>query len=200
MAVQTDPGVVRLLARHFNDMQGLRSVLVGVVALLVTTGYLVTRNDIVGVFLLLPAFLALALGMRALDRFYARQFGRVPVGPRRSILIGGALGILSGIDTYLHGFPSVCWSLWALWPAWFVYDCWPLRRYHLLSVAAALYLAITHVRVPAISATTWMAQGMLILAWTLIATGLADHLLLARLMRQPPQTHRTTDTAEESIR
>jgi hypothetical protein len=42
MAVQTDPGVVRLLARHFNDMQGLRSVLVGVVALLVTTGYLVT--------------------------------------------------------------------------------------------------------------------------------------------------------------
>ena len=71
-----------------------------------------------------------------------------------------------------------------LWPAWIVWDCWPLRRYHLFTVAGALYVSFTHVRVPSISEDVWLAQGLLILCWTFVATGLADHLLLVHLTQR----------------
>jgi hypothetical protein len=175
---------VRLLARHFNDLQGIRFVLVGLVGVCACSGYLSTGNAFVALALLGAAFPVIMFGMIGLDRFYARRFGRVRGGANSALVIVAALTSLSVVDSHLMGLPSACWALWSLWPAWIVWDCWPLRRYHLFTVAGALYVSFTHVRVPSISEDVWLAQGMLILSWTFVATGLADHLLLVHLTQR----------------
>ena len=178
-----NPRVARLLARHFNDMQGLRYALAGVCIAIPTSAYLLTNNGVAAVALMLPAFAAMAAGNMLLDRVYAREFGRVRVD-RRVLLFPMIAGITAGLEP--HGWPSIACALLAMRAAWIVWDCWPRRSYHILTTAGWLYLSITWMRVPAISTGVWMAQGMLILSWTYIPTGIADHLLLTRLLRRQP--------------
>jgi hypothetical protein len=39
-------------------------------------------------------------------------------------------------------------------------------------------------RLPTTPPFVWLAQGLLALSWTIVTTGIADHLLLTRLMKR----------------
>jgi hypothetical protein len=136
----------------------------------------------------LVAFVATAAGDRFLGRYYAREFGRISRSKleleRRSMLMGAAMGVSFVVDSHVPGLPSVTCALLAAWRLWIVFDCWPLRKYQLLTVAAAVYVSIMHVRVPETPTFVWIAQGVLIFGWALVPTGIADHVLLTRLMRR----------------
>ena len=185
MDEQSDPRVIRLLARHFNDVQGLRHVLVGVCLAVVGSAYLLMPDDSVGIgVLVLAAFAGTAAGIKGLDRYYAREFGRVPASGRRGYLFGAAIGLSSVIDQHAPGLPSAIFALTAVWRLWIVWDCWPFRKYQVVTALAAIYVSVTHIGVPATPPFVWLAQGLLVMSWTLVATGIADHLLLTRLMQR----------------
>jgi hypothetical protein len=175
---------VRLLARHFNDMQGLRHVLVGLCLTVPASAYIATQDPTETVILLLVAFLAMSAGSMRLDRYYAQEFGRVPSGNRAGYIAGTVYAVSSLFDQHLTGLPSVFWAFLVARELWIVWDCWPFRRYHLATAAASIYVSFTHTRIPAISTYLWFAQGVLVVCWAAIPTGIADHLLLARLMRR----------------
>jgi hypothetical protein len=129
-------------------------------------------------------FIGMTIGKTYLGRYYAREFGRIPGSERRSMMIGAAMGVSFVVDSHVPGLPSVTCALLAAWRSWIVFDCWPLRKYQLLTVAAAVYVSIMHVRVPETPTFVWIAQGVLIFGWALVPTGIADHVLLTRLMRR----------------
>jgi hypothetical protein len=187
--MEQDLQLARVVARHFNDMQGLRAVLVGACLTVVCASYLGTRDDRVGALGTVLMFIVTIPGMMALDGYYASNFGRTSGrgAQRRSAMLGASIGILGVLDSNLPGAPSVLWCVWSIWPAWILWDCWPLRRYHVLTLTAALFLAVTHIQVPrTLDVYTWWAQGLLLLGFSAVVTGLADHALLVRVMRHRP--------------
>jgi hypothetical protein len=182
---KADLSVARLLARHFNDMRGLRHVLVGVLLAVMGSAYLLMPDDTVGIMVLvLVAFVGTVAVINRLDRYYAREFGRVPASGRRGYLVGAAIGLTGAIDSHAPGLPSLVFALIAIWRLWIVWDCWPFRKYQLFTAAAAEYVSVTHMRLPTTPPFVWLAQGLLALSWTIVTTGIADHLLLTRLMKR----------------
>ena len=181
-----DPRLVRLASRHFNDMQGLRGVLFGLVTIPICGIYLSTRDTVSTAVAIVSGVAAVVAGMTVLDRYYARAFGRVSSElPRGWMYVAGAFGVVAVFDQQLPGAPSLAWLVWACPYAWIVWDCWPERKYHLLTLAAVLFISISHVQVPrAVTTESWFAQGFLLLSFVEIATGSADHRLLVRLFRQ----------------
>jgi hypothetical protein len=180
-----DLRVARVLARHFNDMHGLRHVVAGVGVAIPAAAYLLRPDQPVILALsVVVVFIGMTIGKTYLGRYYAREFGRIPGSERRSMMIGAAMGVSFVVDSHVPGLPSVTCALLAAWRSWIVFDCWPLRKYQLLTVAAAVYVSIMHVRVPETPTFVWIAQGVLIFGWALVPTGIADHVLLTRLMRR----------------
>jgi hypothetical protein len=180
-----DLRVARVLGRHFNDMHGLRHVVAGVGVAIPAAAYLLRPDQPVILALsVVVVFIGMTIGKTYLGRYYAREFGRIPGSERRSMMIGAAMGVSFVVDSHVPGLPSVTCALLAAWRSWIVFDCWPLRKYQLLTVAAAVYVSIMHVRVPETPTFVWIAQGVLIFGWALVPTGIADHVLLTRLMRR----------------
>ena len=181
-----DVRVARVLGRHFNDMHGLRHVVAGVGMAIPAAAYLLRPHQpVILVLSVVVVFIGMTIVKTYLGRYYAREFGRVPGSERRSMVIGAAMGVSFVVDSHVPGLPSVTCALLAASRLWIVWDCWPLRKYQLLTVAAAVYVSIMHVHVPETPTFVWIAQGVLIFGWSLVPTGIADHLLLARLMRRP---------------
>jgi hypothetical protein len=191
---ETDPRVVRLVTRHFADLQGLRLAAFAPVYAAASWAWLATGREL-PVLVWGGAAMALWLVMQNfLNRFYAR-FGRV-LSPGRGTLIrfwfGSIAVLLLRVQEHtMPGAPSILWLLCSLYPLWLAADDWPRRWWHLGSFASMAYVAFGRANDPNQTAFAWMAQRMWAFSLALVITGLADHALLMRILG------RTRATAEE---
>ena len=179
-----DPRLMRMLARHFHDLQGLREVAHAIFVQGVSLVWLTTRRQgwtiaagAVGLPLLLTA-------LSMLDRYYAR-FGRV-VTKRRDgwgLRFAGLFAIVL-LPLSTAGVPSLVWTTLAFGALWIAWDCRPYRSHHLLVFVAMIYVAFGRVAYPDAGDLAWMVPRLWAFASALALAGLLDHRLLIRAMRQ----------------
>jgi hypothetical protein len=127
-------------------------------------------------------FLAL---IALLDRYYAR-FGRVVMTKQlpewARWLLPIAVSFLLSMPSC--GFPNLFWIVVAAGPLWIAWDCRPLRWHHLLPAVAMLYVAFGRVAFPDAGGYAWMAPRLWALTGAFAITGILDHQLFVRAMRQ----------------
>jgi hypothetical protein len=195
----TDPRLVRLVTRHFADLQGLRLAASAPVYLVASWAWLATGREL-AVFVWGGAALLVAGVMQhVLGRFYAR-FGRVQSsgrGRRGNFIpywFGGMMVLLLRVQEHtMPGAPSLFWLLVSVYPLWLAADGWPLRWWHVGTFASMVYVAFGRSTYPDPPAFAWMAPRMWAFSATLVVTGILDHVLLLRIFRQTRD-----DAAEES--
>ncbi len=181
---------IRLVAKRFAELQGLRYVLAGSIFAISGSAFLLAGapHGFTGLFVtVVAAMTVIFTGMWLLDRYYIWKFGRV-VQPERekdlwrvaAIAVGTTLANQAfGVGPFTAGF--IIAGGFALYIA--IRDC-PLRSYHVLSsVAAVVALTLTFRTSP--------AERHLAEAWALaicgtayIPIGLLDHRLLRSVMRR----------------
>jgi hypothetical protein len=180
---ELDPRLIRMLARHFPHMQGLRLIAISVFLQFVSQKWLATHSELWTMVYVVGVFLVFLAVTRALDRWYAR-FGRV-VRKRSSdwvyVLIGPVVTFL--LPFPLSG-PSFVWTILALGELWIAWDCRPYRWHHLLVFVAMLYVAFGRVAYPNAGDLAWMAPRMWAFTSALAMAGFLDYRLFVRAMRQ----------------
>lgn len=179
---QQDLRRIRLVSRHFHDMQGLRWVLIGVALAMLVSAWQGTRSQIATFLVGAMLLVALDVGIKPVVRYYSARVGRVVKAERFPLWLLGIGPAMLAIDEvqyhFVNGMPSFWWLLVSGLPLWLVVDGWPYRTHHLLTVIALWILAFGHVGVTASDRLAWMAPGVWAVSVALIATGLADHFLL----------------------
>jgi len=181
---ELDPRLIRMFARHFSALQGLRVVAIAVFLQSVTLVWLTTRSE--GWTLVAGAapFALLLAANSLLDRYYAR-FGRVVMGRRYRqalFLAGPVMTVLMPFPT--SGFPNLVWTTLAFGALWNAWDCRPYRWHQLLVFLAMIYVAFGRVAYPQAGDLAWMAPRMWAFTSALVVAGLLDHRLFVRTMRQ----------------
>ncbi len=177
---EMDPRLVRLAARHFNDLRGYATALSGIVMVAPAAAYLATRNEAVAAMALAAAIAGVWMPMQRIDRYYRTRFGRVVQGNNRyTVLIAFAVaaGLFSSVPFGLRGF----WVVLSLYPAWRLIDGWPRRNHMILEITVALAAAIAAGGQPVTASA--LAPWFLLFGLAAIISGLADHALLVRAMR-----------------
>jgi hypothetical protein len=183
--VELDVRLVRLATRHFNDLQGYRTALVGSVLVAVSSVSMATHSGTASVFSSLCAFLLVIYPMRQVDRYYADRFGRVEQGDKAYLglvllcVMGGLL-----LDSRQPFGPLAFWLLWSAYPMWLLFDGWPYRNHQVVEVAAALCAGAIGWTGSGAGDGVWsLAPGLLLVGFASIVTGLADHVLLLKATR-----------------
>lgn len=189
-ARRMNPRLIRVITAHFEELQGLRTVATGVtLAFLGFVGSLPAADAIDGlvqeIASLGPMCFIVWLGY-AVPKYYACRTGRVVRTPaaRLSFLLFAlwvGFAATAGLSPS-RGLISAIWMMWALYPLRLVWSAWPYRMHHVLTFAAGLYilwLRMTGTMPPTVS--DWSRQ-MYVLAIALVATGLADHVVLMRAL------------------
>jgi len=183
-----DPRLIRVVARHFDDLQGLRTTawMLWMVAVFWMQQVLLPRGGWLRLswFVLVGAYTPLVGD--PLRRYYARRVGRVagrgfpPLELRWGVWLLAAGPILAG------GRPYAALSLaWLAYPIYLVASGWPYRKQHLLTVAVAAGVAAIRL----VSGAAWpvpdadIADPLMVVVLTLAVTGLFDHALLVRILR-----------------
>lgn len=177
---ETDPRLVRLLTRHFNDLHGYATALSGVVMAAPAATYLVTRNELAAAVAFAAAIAGAWVPMQRLDRYYSRRFGRVvQVRKRYLVLIAfaAAASLFSSVPFGLRAF----WVVLSLYPAAQFIDGWPYRNHMILGALVALVAALAAGAQPV--TTSALAPWFLLFGLAAIVSGLGDHALLVRVMR-----------------
>jgi hypothetical protein len=181
---ELDPRLIRMVARHFHDLQGGRFIAIGLFFEITAQTWLATRSEAWTMLGGIGAFLLLVVTIGVLDRYYAR-FGRV-VMPRFSdwmkLLAGPAIAFL--LPWPISGFPNFVWSALAAGTLWIAWDCRPYRWHQLLTAAAMLYVALGRLAFPEAGDVAWLAPRMWALSSALAIAGTLDHRLFVRAMRQ----------------
>jgi hypothetical protein len=187
MAV-TDPRLIRLVARHLDDLKGLHNALVGFILVIADWAWLGTHSTLLS---MLAAVYAFMLGLLPVALYgggtYA-NLGRVALSPRRTFLrrwMYLPFLVVANIQNHetLRSFPSLMWLFLSAYPAWFALDGWPYRSYHLITCVAAIYVAFGRPIAPDPTGFAWAAPRLWVFALALIATGIADHFLVVKVMR-----------------
>lgn len=178
---------VRLVSRHFHDLQGLRIALLGAALGILAQVWLLTRSETWTVFAGLCVFLAIIYPTVMLNRYYATRVGRVVPEGREQFwrgCIGSVAIVLFRVESHAApAYPSFPWLLLGAYPLWLAIDGWPYRWYQLLTFLAAVFVAFGHVGLTRSSPElAWMAPRMWAVSLALIATGLFDHFLLLRII------------------
>jgi hypothetical protein len=188
-----DPRLVRLLARHFNDLHGLSYALAS--GGMICFGLLLLYSgETVAVFAGLGMVLLLRYPINRLSTYYRSQFGRVKCSDRPVVglaLMAFWLGASLLLSPRSPVTVSAFWLLAGLGPLWLMVDGWPFRWYEAFNVVAALlasYLAFSS-RAPAGVA---LGPGFVLAGSSGIIVGLADHALLVRATRAPRNPARDT--------
>jgi hypothetical protein len=154
-----DPRLVRLVTRKFNELQGLRAVAAGV---------------------------QMALFTYVLNHFNSGPLDGLLQLPERWIR---AAWLVLWILPITFGGPfRVVWLVWALGPVWLIVDGWPYRAHHVVTLAAAGYLASLRIVGPnGFPETAWLVvAGIYLLSLVMVLTGFADHAVLRRCLQPTP--------------
>jgi hypothetical protein len=118
---ETDPRLVRLVARHFNDLRGYATALAGVVMAAPAAAYLVTRNELAAAFVFVAAIAVVSMLMQRVDRYYHVKFGRV-LHRGWPFLLGIAFGVAGALSSHLPFGLRSFWVVLSLYPAWLLID------------------------------------------------------------------------------
>ena len=179
-----DPRLIRVLARHFAYLQGLRLIAIAVFLQSIAQLWLATHSE-----LWTMAGGAAASGLHlallhASDLYYAR-FGRVvPASlPRWSFHVF-IFSVTFLLPMPLRGFPNLVWIGLSAVPLWVAWDCRPYRWHHLLTCVAMLYVAFGRVAYREAGDLAWMAPRMWAFSSALVITGVLDHRLFVGTMLQ----------------
>lgn len=197
---------IRLVSRHYNELQGLRGALFGSAFTLTMGGYLFAtgwRNHEFGAAVAMgAAFVFIIPGMLWLDRYYEATFGRVRPdagGRRRQTFIIAAIIVAVVV---LGKFQSMgIFLLLSGQSLWISIRDWPLRRHHLIQAAAAATAAAVQMTEAARQAPdSAMVAGFLVIGVAMMLTGFADHRLLTSSMAASCQLPATSCQLPEERR
>ena len=178
---------IRFVVAHFNQLQGLRGVAVGVSYVAVFGPTLAMAGPAPGDrawMIAFPAlFVVLVPWMLALDRYYKREFGRLvgPVGSDRTWMLWSAtIGVaaIAGPSKASLFIALAAWSLWA------VIRDWPHRRHYLIDIAACLVALTAFAPTSGLNEMGAVMAGFAIIGVPFVITGFLDHRLLVTTMRQ----------------
>jgi hypothetical protein len=190
---------IRLVAKQFDELQGLRHALIGGAFAFAMGGSLIangwTADDTSLVVSIIVVFTIVVPGMLWLDAYYASTFGRVapPSGTERwfvpavvvvlvSLVVFGPSG--GGFFLFL-GTRSL----------WIAIRDWPLRGHHFVSAAAGVVAASVQWTERGQQAPdSAMAAGFLLFGVASVVTGCADHRLLASVATHEPEPATTDQT------
>jgi hypothetical protein len=180
-----DPRAVRMLTRHYANLQGLRMIPLLLCYQFGAWTWLATGSSIWRAWAAGLAALAVFLvPILVIERHY-QHFGRV-VAEQRSkrasaMAIGGGVFLLRAQFHVLPRFPNIVGLALAAYLAWLAWDCRPYRWHLLLMAAAAIYIAFGSVDAP--DGLGWIARRFWALMLADIVAGTLDHHVFVRLMR-----------------
>lgn len=175
---------IRLVTRHFYDLQGLTLVVLGSVEIVWGLVWLETHNLTVIVLLVAGSVLAFIWPKKYLDRYYAGRFGRVQGGggfPLPWVIVLSLATPLLLQDRWQPAGTSVFILVLGSHPAWLLFDGWPDRRHYLVAVGATVLAGVMAFH--AGSPSDAIARAFVLFGISEIPCGLADHALLVRTMR-----------------
>jgi hypothetical protein len=185
---QTAPRLVRLVARHFDDLKGFDVVPLALALAGAGWGWSSTNSRLA---MVLAGGAGLVVGLIAylfvVDSYH--QLGRVATSSRSRVYagwFGGATIVLMRLQAAFLPGPSVIWFGFGLYWLWLAVDGWPWRWYHVLTCAAAVYVAFGRAAVAHPGDFAWMAPRLWVFSLTWLSTAIADHRLLLRTMRVTP--------------
>ena len=180
--VRLDPRLIRMLARHFPDLQGLRLIAVSVLLQAVAHVWLATHSELWTIVGGVPVFVLYLGLLGVVDRYYAR-FGRVvPTSPPRWAGPVFIFLVTFFLPMPRYGFPNIVWTLLSPIPLWVAWDCRPYRWHHLITSASMMYVAFGRLADPNAGDLAWMAPRMWVFTSALAITGLLDHRLFVTTM------------------
>lgn len=181
---QQDPRLTRLLARHFNDLQGLSTATLATLFGAGAGVWLATGDEAKTFLAGLVIVMLGACAAYGLERFYTGQFGRVAV-VRSWMRVGRGFAAVSFVVflvlTRSQQVTFVC-AVLAVQSVWLLIDCWPYRL-HEAFVIIATGAAIQLVGWRAAAGPDDIARAIVLVASSMVIAGLADHALLVRGMR-----------------
>jgi hypothetical protein len=179
---EQDLGLIRLVTRHFNDLQGLGTVLAASAQILFGVVWLSTHDVVIAVVAVVTLIAAGIPFGRRVQQYYADRFGRIDAGPLpRWIGLTSGLAVLFVMSDTLRGVgPALLMVAFAGIFARHLIDGWPYRNYYIVAVAAALIAAGVALRTT--SSFDAIVQGVVIVSVAEIPCGFADHALLVRAM------------------
>jgi hypothetical protein len=181
---EQDPRLIRIVARHFNDLQGLGTAVIGTLYAAGAGVWLATGSDAVTFLTVLVLVLPGACAVYALERFYAERFGRVIVPPSR-IKFGRSLFVLFMLASFvLTKTQQVAFlsAVLGVSSVWLLIDCWPYRKHELFVIVAA-GAAVQRVGWGPTASADDIAAATLLVGCAMTIAGLADHVLLVKGMR-----------------
>lgn len=177
---------IRLVTQRYNELQGLRYVLVGASyivgmggALIASRWNLATRDLVIAFGL---AFAVLIPGMWWIDRYYETRFGRLKpaaaTGLTWVIPVTFTGATLFDLMFFRSAYAGIFLGLGCL-SLWIAIRDWPLRRHHLVFAAAGFFVAAMQLTEVALRAPdTALAAGFLLIGVFAVLTGFADHRFL----------------------
>ena len=178
---------IRLVSRHYHELQGVRLAFVGSIFVLVFGTYVSAQppQGVFGVWIALAfAFVLIAPGDRALRRYYASAFGRV-ASPQQSwivlVVVYGAGFVLAGLLLDLEP-PAASYGAIACYVTWVVIRDWPLRIYFVLILASAVLGGYLVKSAPSEAGDAAVASAFVLIGAASVLVGLLDHRLLASTM------------------
>ena len=174
---------IRLVARHFYDLQGLAMVLLAIFQIVWGLVWLDTHSEGIMAALMLGSVVAVAWPMKRLDRYYVERFGRVQ-GGRYSLPQIIVMSLVSPMflqDRWQPAGTALFILVLGSYSAWLVFDGWPDRCHHLVAVGATVLAAVMAFH--AGSSYDALARAFVLFGISEVPCGFADHALLVRTMR-----------------
>jgi hypothetical protein len=177
---EMDPGLVRLISRHFNDLGGFRTTVIGMLLMGGSGTWLATRNGGVTMLATMGLFVLTVCALHRLERYYQAQFGRVVQGDKTY----GLFVVLPAVGGIFVSGPESAWLYWAFlstYSLWLLYDGWPYRSHELLVVGACVCAAVLTSRN---GGAMDLAPGFFLVGFAYVICGWADHKLLVRALNR----------------
>jgi hypothetical protein len=181
---EPDLHLTRLVARHFKDLQGLRSAVMGLAQMLASSVWITyghegppVMRDLVFMFMI-AGLSFVSYPIHRLDVYYANRFGRAEQSDKshRLALVLTVASLVFLNQSAATGMAAI-WLTWAAYPLWLAVDGWPYRKHMLVVVAALVGPSAL-----ALHGTVDPGFGFLALGLSSVIAGVADHRLLARAM------------------
>jgi hypothetical protein len=204
---------IRLVTARYEQLKGLRLVLVGVIFATTFGAVALTDPQIGSATVQLAIVVTLVMFVPCqllLDRYYRSKFGTIvkPASRATGVWFGVAIGVTALITDKLTGSGPLTGALIiaVAQGLWIAIRDWPLRAHHLLGCLGAaggvvIQFTAVHGNLPRAQAIAFLVVGL-----AYIPVGLLDHRLLTSVMRPahrhgsaeaPPRRQRVLQTARQ---